>query len=245
MNTTIVYVVWLGLMVWIMNLSWLSTGMGQGVATHAVAKRVANKEFSMKEKKPRNKRSNESHPNLSSMQLENDDSIEQKGMYILPGSPEMEQSLEREDRDKVDTVYPGVGPVLEGGTSGSLTFYAVPNPTSWYDTQKESAQWLDLVFDGADWDAVFHDVLGVPKVRAKGETKDGDLGIHGYPMLSRLDDMYEDVIYKREEVGQLRAECIKVQESTQHPLALKGLQTFIRACDEALRLNMGLYLAGD
>lgn len=220
-------------------------GLNQRMKAHACTKGIESKEPAMKEKKVSNGVGYEKSPDCSSLQSDSINTSEQEELYILPGSREMEEELERIERDKERAPLPLSGAILQGGTSGVLKIYAVPNPTSWQDTQSESSRWLDLTFDGAEWDAVFYDTFGLPKLDIKAGAEGHDLIAHRYPMLSRIDDMYEDVIYKREEIEQLRAECLKVQEIAKSPLAVKGLQTLISACDEALKLSTGLYLASD
>lgn len=118
-------------------------------------------------------------------------------------------------------------------TVGSLSICAVADPTSWQDTRGESARWLDITFDGGDWDAVFRDALAAP-----------DSG-SSYTMLRRIEGMYEDVIYKADEVERLREECLRLKAVTSNVRALEGLRKLILACDEALKLSMGLFMASD
>jgi hypothetical protein len=145
---------------------------------------------------------------------------------------------------------------------GSLSICAVPNPSSWHDTQSKSARWLNLSFGGAEWEALFHDVLNVPRVehelQVEGQNSEEkwkaieierrlrfQQAIPDYPMLGRIHSLYDDVVYKRDEIKQLRAECIKVRNSTKNPLALKGLRTLTLACNKAMKLKMGLFFASD
>jgi hypothetical protein len=150
--------------------------------------------------------------------------------------------------------------ILLGGPSGCWSICAVADPNGWHDTQRDDARWLDLVFDGGDWVAVFCDTLGVFNFAAEGriparnhEQRAAELSRRSaesfaqataqYPMLARLDDTYEDVIYKREEVAQLREECLKLLAAATNPEAINALTTLITACDEALRLKFGLFFA--
>lgn len=143
---------------------------------------------------------------------------------------------------------------------GSFSVCVVPNPRNWHDTQSYSAHWLDFTFDGVDWYALFHIALGVPEFEADAtaEARTVEEGgaasqaqemerfrpaVPEYPMLGRFYSMYEDVAFRREEIEQLREECVRAQSATENPEAWSGLVKLITACDEALKLNMGLFFA--
>ncbi len=66
-----------------------------------------------------------------------------------------------------------------------------------------------------------------------------------YPMLSRIDDMYEDYVFTPEEVKKLREECLKVKSIASNPSADLALRKLIYACDEALKDNFHLMFSGD
>jgi len=176
----------------------------------------------------------ESQNRLAEALKESGANIEKSGPHYLPATDSTTQSalklmLEEEAR----TQPPQSETMPHGLAVGSLSICAVTEPTSWHDTQSESARWLDIAFDGSDWEAVFRDMLNTPRIPSE------------YPMLCRIDNLYEDVIYKREEVGHLRDECLRTQAITSNPRALEGLRKLILACDEALNLDMGLYFASD
>lgn len=160
--------------------------------------------------------------------------------FILPGSPEME-ALERLHQTEAEALTPTKGHVMQRRSSGTLSICAVPNPTSWYDTESEFARWLDLTFNAPEWDAI---ISGVIEGNNLEDSPDA-LATAGYPMLGRIRSMYEATIYKREEVARLHAECLDLQGKTHNALALEGLQTLIQACDEASNHEMGLYMASD
>lgn len=56
-----------------------------------------------------------------------------------------------------------------------------------------------------------------------------------YPMLGRIDDMYQDYIFTPEDVKELREECIKLKSKNQTKKSDLALRKFIYACDEALK----------
>jgi hypothetical protein len=150
--------------------------------------------------------------------------------------------------------------ILLGNQPGYWSICAVADPKNWHDTQCNDARWLDLAFDGNEWVAVFCDTLGVFNFAAEGripardhEQQTAELSRRvaesfeqataPYPMLSRLRDTLEDVIYEREEVAQLREECLKVRDAATNPDAIKALNTLVAACAEATKLGFGLFLA--
>lgn len=66
-----------------------------------------------------------------------------------------------------------------------------------------------------------------------------------YPMLGRINYIYEDVIFNPEEVKKLREECLKLQTSKSDSAAGLGLRKLIYACDEALKENFYLIFSAD
>ena len=106
------------------------------------------------------------------------------------------------------------------------------------------------------WAALFFKVLGCPEAEPFVEGEDINEyderyrqrfreAILDYPMLGRITDYYDDVWYEPEEVVQLRDECVSVQSNTKDQDALRDLDELLRACDEAQRHNLGLFLAAD
>ncbi|MEJ7575954.1 MAG: hypothetical protein WKF74_02995 [Pyrinomonadaceae bacterium] len=147
--------------------------------------------------------------------------------------------------------------ILLGGPSGWWSICAVSDPTNWHHTQQADACWLDLDFDGSDWVALFCDTLGVFNFGAmqripvhNHEQKTAELSqlvadtfekaTVQYPMLRRMSDTYEDVIFAREEIMKLREECLAIKSVATKLEAIEAISTLVIACDEALRLKYGL-----
>lgn len=139
--------------------------------------------------------------------------------------------------------------------SGSLDLHVVHDPSGQYDVAKGD-RYLGIAFEPLEWEALFFDVLHCPEAEPFVDGEDLDKyyerhrrrfqqAIADYPMLGRIWDIYEDVRYMPEEVNLLRDECLRVQTSTSNALALEGLRKLILACNEALKLGMGLYMASD
>ena len=121
-----------------------------------------------------------------------------------------------------------------------------------------SADWhLDLPGIAEDgWHALFFNVLGCPEAEAWAPGEDAvkllernrerfQRALPGYPMLRRIWFPYRDVWYAPEEVGHLRAECLRVKAIAASPPALEALGQLLRACDEALRVNSGVFLVAN
>lgn len=111
-------------------------------------------------------------------------------------------------------------------------------------------------FGIVEWGALFFDVLHCPEPETPIEGENINTryerrrikfqqAIPEYPMLGRIWDIYHDASYKSEEVEQLRAECLKIQASTNELRALRGLRELILACDEALKVKRGVILLSD
>ena len=64
-------------------------------------------------------------------------------------------------------------------------------------------------------------------------------------MLGRIWTMYEDFVFRLEELPQLRGECVKLKSETTQPEAVKALRKLIYACDEAAKRGFSLILSGD
>ena len=120
--------------------------------------------------------------------------------------------------------------------------------------------WVDtgININGYEWAALFYDVLHCPTGENNQFTPGDNLSewllkrklefqqaIPNYPMLSRIWDIYVGASYESLEVEQLRQECLNLQSSTTNVQALKALSKLILNCDEALKADKGLVLAGD
>jgi hypothetical protein len=141
---------------------------------------------------------------------------------------------------------------LKGATNGMLHIFVVRDAKRW----REDGRFLEIGFGPYDWESLFLDVLNCPAIesRAEGESyvehleryrKKFQHAIPNYPMLGRIWDIYEDVSYTPGEVKQLHEECLRVKTYTSHPDALRALRKLIFACDEALKVGQGLFLASD
>lgn len=108
-----------------------------------------------------------------------------------------------------------------------------------------------------EWFELYFNVLGVDKTgydrwakENPEEAKHSVLGefdedIDGYPLLSRIKGARYDVMYKAEEVGLLRDECLKVKSNTTNPVALRGLEKLLRICHEAIVSGLSIYLMSE
>lgn len=148
----------------------------------------------------------------------------------------------------------GSYPVLDNTVSGNQSFILMHDPEGPWNYSTD--QLLNIALEGTEWSALFYKVLGCPfpspfvlgdninETRKRYEFE-FQQAIPDYPMLGRIWDTYIDVRYKQDEIEQLRNECVKVRAATSDQLALEGLSKLIYACDEALRLKLGLYIACD
>jgi hypothetical protein len=115
---------------------------------------------------------------------------------------------------------------------------------------------LPLFFDGTEWTGLFHDALRVQvgepfepgeeldEFNFRKKTKFQE-SLPSYPMLGRIWDTYIDVNYEPQEIYRLRDECLLVKASTSQPVALRGLEKLIAACDEAIELGLGLQMSSE
>ena len=61
-----------------------------------------------------------------------------------------------------------------------------------------------------------------------------------FPMLCRFKDMYEDAIFKADEVKILREECEKLKTESQDNSTDLALRKLFYCCDEAIKANLNL-----
>lgn len=61
-----------------------------------------------------------------------------------------------------------------------------------------------------------------------------------FPMLCRIKDMYEDAIFKVNEVKVLREECEKLKNESQDNSTDLALRKLFYCCDEAIKTNLNL-----
>jgi hypothetical protein len=138
---------------------------------------------------------------------------------------------------------------------GGFDIYLVNDINHVTGNEKDGDRVLNIDFHGGNWKALFFDALGCPIVEwHKGDSYEQfyerarrifGQALPEYPMLSRICDMYEDALYKSEEVGLLLNECMKIQSLTTNTEALEGLQKLILACNEAAKEGKGLGLISD
>src|SRR5437762_5254725 len=100
-----------------------------------------------------------------------------------------------------------------------------------------------LSFNGQEWESIFIETLGCPgEVTGQSEFKEA---MKEYPMLGRIWDLYEDIVYAPNEVILLNEDCLQVKAMTSNPVAQEGVRKLLFGCEEAARCNYGLLLASD
>jgi hypothetical protein len=142
---------------------------------------------------------------------------------------------------------------VEYNGQSMLDFVLQQNSGNW---NENTDRWLGKGLSLAEWSALFLDVLDC----GHGDAPSDDLpyaerleiirlsvekAIPDFPMIARMWDYYWDAWYERDEIGQLRNECLRVKADTSNTLALEGLNKLLAACDEALMNKSGLLLASD
>ena len=155
--------------------------------------------------------------------------------------------------------------LFDGRGNGSLHIYLARDPERWRGAEDT----VDMRFDfhPEDWDALFVNVLHVPMLNEDDlqqqhgrnlcvEADDyidrfeweRDLfrdALPEYPMLGRIWTMYDDSVFRLEELPPLRGECVKLKSETTQPEAVKALRKLVYACDEAAKRGFSLMLRSD
>lgn len=170
----------------------------------------------------------------------------------LPDDPAELQALARTIQSEM--VYQQPSEAEMGSEPGRQQLVLKLNPSGAWNYRTDRT--LPIYFEGPEWSALFHYVLRVtdrePLVADEDFAEWGERqrvrfqkSIAEYPMLGRIWDTYIDVSYRPEEIPQLRDECLQVKASTSNPVALRGLEKLIAACDEALKDSLGLSLLSE
>jgi len=153
-----------------------------------------------------------------------------------------------------------VVPVKAPRAAGGFAILLTREPT--YDRFSSGLlgddRFLDIRIQGDEWAALFLDVLKCPDVqdipRFKDESDDDWLDRYGakfsqripeYPMLGRIYDTFIYAAFSREEVDELRNECLTLEKITSDTTASSMLQKLSQACDEAAKRSDGLFLVPD
>ena len=128
---------------------------------------------------------------------------------------------------------------------------------NWNDATGDRFSGLQLT--GPEWHHIFNVVLQVPdQFDTTGEQRDiyeyftsqerqfqDFVTEKGFRMLSRIRDLYQDVVFHSGDIESLRNECVALGKSTDDELALSGLAKLSLMCEEALESSSGLVLISD
>jgi len=108
-----------------------------------------------------------------------------------------------------------------------------------------------------EWEALFLGDLDLPEpVRHEDENREEFharweasfkriMQKKGYKLLARMWHYNRDVFFYPEEVRDLREECFILKKHTSSDLGDSVLKNLIFACEEALRVNSGIWLVSD
>lgn len=117
---------------------------------------------------------------------------------------------------------------------------------------------LGFEFDGIDFDELhnFLDIKLLTTKRTDGEScvdYENRMKIEysiiarekGYEMLGRIWYWYENVSYFPSEINQLLEECLRFKENARNSAQLVASDKLITACNKALQISSGIFLASD
>jgi hypothetical protein len=115
-------------------------------------------------------------------------------------------------------------------------------------------RWLDF----NEWLELFENVLQAPVEIERLEDENfqdyharrerlfqEDLTGKGYEMLGRIWYIFSDAFFHPSEIDKLLEECLELQQKTEYKHALSALEKLIHACNEALKVKSGIFLACD
>lgn len=140
--------------------------------------------------------------------------------------------------------------------SGRLALALVFDLEQWRHSRTDSAEYLCVDFYGEDWKAIFIDLFRCPALDQYTNSEDiasyternrlrFEQHLKGYPMLSRIFDMYEYASYDATEVQLLHDECLKLRTDQPHLLAQVALSKLLTGCYAALFKKAALVLVPD
>ena len=111
-----------------------------------------------------------------------------------------------------------------------------------FDALISNARWgkyVDFAINYYDWEALYMRALSCnDKVPFANQ-------IPQYPMLSRIQDMYEEYRFSLDEANILRSECVTAAQTCDHEPAIRTLRKLIYICDAAIEKNLGFWLMCD
>lgn len=105
-----------------------------------------------------------------------------------------------------------------------------------------------------EWHSLFFDVLGLtdgsPEEVTVSPTPGGPIieletEIPGYPMLSRIKGYLYDTVFRRDEIAQLRDECLQLETKSSNQPAMRGLRKLLKMCDLAEEAGLSIYLMAE
>lgn len=137
-----------------------------------------------------------------------------------------------------------------------LGISVVNDPESDHKDEQNFSTHLELEID--EWGDLFENVLGAPIEMERLVNEDRaaflirrerlfqeDLTSKGYEMLGRIWYYFSDVFYALSEIDKLLQECLELREKTENKNALSALEKLIFACNKALKVKSGIFLAAD
>lgn len=135
--------------------------------------------------------------------------------------------------------------------NGTLHIALMPSPENW-----EEGRGLEVCLFDEDLEAVSLEVFliatgkpycgenNIMKLR-KDDRQWFIKMIPEFPMLGRINYLFEDVFFNAEEIEPLRNECLKIRGTTTNMATDLVLRKLLYSCDEALKDNFGMELTCD
>lgn len=100
---------------------------------------------------------------------------------------------------------------------------------------------LGMGMSWAQWEELFQELGADLSVREGDENTEL---VHGFPLLSRFDDVTADITYAPNEVGLFLEELRQAQQKVKGLKSIRGLDNLVRIARWAEKLNLGIYFGG-
>jgi hypothetical protein len=121
------------------------------------------------------------------------------------------------------------------------------------ETDQNLSFWIEI----EEWEKLYLTDLKIPEPERR-EAEDGDnylkrwersfkklMAKKGYPLLGHIWHYNRDIFYPADEIGELVRECSKLLPTIESELGRSALNKLMCACEEALKVESGIWLVAD
>lgn len=174
------------------------------------------------------------------------------GFVIAAGIVKPKKEFTSQIKNEQNFDYPN--DIFSGCGNGVLDLSLAKNPDK-YDAKTDRALKICINYEDlfAIWDSVVPGRIDYQNLQHNKEYEKADENNKKvfqkfaslYPMLGRIDDMYQDYVFTPEEIQKLRDECLQLHAAGRNDVADLALRKLIYSCNEALKDKFYLKFSRD